>query len=122
MIAQSITIFLVVVNKILTILSINLITWIGYDTHSEMLTKITNGVFIAQFFNTAIVILLVNANFEENFTPLDNYFKGPFVDYMPKWYSTVGYVIVQTMIINAFFPVFIQLATDTVKWIFQKMD
>lgn len=46
-IGQSITVFVVVVNKILATITISLITWIGYDTHSEQLTKITNGVFIA---------------------------------------------------------------------------
>jgi hypothetical protein len=24
-----------------------MISWIGYDTHSEMMTKITNGIFVA---------------------------------------------------------------------------
>lgn len=34
-IANGITGFIVVVNTVLTTLSISLITWIGYDTHSE---------------------------------------------------------------------------------------
>lgn len=46
-IGNAITIFIVVVNTILTMIAISLITWVGYDTHSEMLTKITNGVFLA---------------------------------------------------------------------------
>lgn len=46
-IGQGITGFIVVVNIILKTLTIKLITWIGFDTHSEQLTKITNGVFIA---------------------------------------------------------------------------
>lgn len=62
---NGITVIIVVINQILTKVSISLITWIGYDTHSEMLTKITNGVFIAQFFNTAILILLVYGNLDE---------------------------------------------------------
>ena len=65
-----------------------MITWIGYDTHSELVTNITNGVFIAQFFNTAILILLVYANFTEFGGTL---FKGPFYDYQPAWYSVCGY-------------------------------
>jgi hypothetical protein len=42
-----ITGFVVVVNTILSELTIRMITWIGYDTHSEMMTKITNGIFVA---------------------------------------------------------------------------
>ena len=44
---QAITLFIVVVNQILSRSAIYLITNIGYDTHSEQITKITNGVFIA---------------------------------------------------------------------------
>jgi len=51
-------------------ITISMITWIGYDTHSEQLTKITNGVFIGQFFNTAILLLLVYANFADTDLPL----------------------------------------------------
>jgi hypothetical protein len=42
-----ITGFVVVVNTVLSELTIRMITWIGYDTHSEMMTKITNGIFVA---------------------------------------------------------------------------
>lgn len=75
-------------------MTIRLITWIGYDTHSEMLTKITNGVFVAQFFNTGIIYLLVNANFKDALPPLASIFRGPFLDYEPAWYSAVGYLLV----------------------------
>jgi len=35
---------IVVINLILKMITISLITWIGYDTYSELMTKITNGV------------------------------------------------------------------------------
>jgi len=50
-------------------------------------TAITNGVFVAQFFNTAILVLLVYANFSEFGI---SFFEGPFYDYQPGWYSVVG--------------------------------
>lgn len=70
-----------------------------------MLTKITNGVFIAQFFNTAILILLVYANLEEVSPGVGVILDGQFRDYTPKWYRLVGNNIVQTMFINAFMPI-----------------
>lgn len=88
----------------LTTISIGLITWIGYDTHSEMLTKITNGVFAAQFFNTAILILLVYSNLEEVSPGLGSILDGQFRDYSPKWYTIVGNNIVQAMALNAVMP------------------
>jgi len=121
-IGQSITGFIVVVNLILKTLTISLITWIGYDTHSEMITKITNGVFIAQFFNTGLVLLLVEANFTETFTFASGIFEGQFSDYSESWYQKVGYTLTQTMIINAGMPVATQVIGDVMKWFFQRMD
>jgi uncharacterized membrane protein len=45
---------------------IKLIGWIGEDTWSKQLTSITNMVFIAQFFNTGILLLIVNGNLSEH--------------------------------------------------------
>jgi len=70
--------------------TIALITWIGYDTHSEQLTKITNNVFLGQFFNTAFLLLLVYANFAGMSMPFASQFNGPFNDYTDKWYALVG--------------------------------
>jgi hypothetical protein len=41
---------------------------------------------------------------------LTKYFKGPFYDYMPEWYSVVGVLLVKTMIINSIMP-YVGLAT-----------
>ena len=57
---------IVIVNTILKLVTIKGIEWVGEDTNSEQLTSITNGVFIAQFFNTGILILLVNGNMTEH--------------------------------------------------------
>ena len=62
----SISFIIIAVNLILKTVIIKLITWIGEDTVSEQLSSITNGVFYAQFFNTGILLLLVNANMTEH--------------------------------------------------------
>lgn len=121
-IGNGITGFIVVVNTLLTTLAIGLITWIGYDTHSEMLTKITNGVFLAQFFNTALVLLLVEANFTETFTFAAGAFNGAFPDYVPAWYALTGDTFVQTMLINAFFPLIMQVIADLQVWFGRRQD
>ena len=109
-------------NLALTTLAISLITWIGYDTHSEMLTKITNGVFLAQFFNTALVLLFVEANFSETFTFAASVFNGKYPDYVPGWYALTGDTFVQTMLINAFLPPITQVVADVQVWLFRRMD
>jgi hypothetical protein len=60
-----ITGIVLVINEILKMITIWLVERVRYPTHSERLTKITNGVFIAQFFNTGFLITLVSANFTE---------------------------------------------------------
>jgi len=61
------------------------------DTKSEQLSTITNYVFYAQFFNTAILILLVNANLSEhNWIPFNDTIDFKYYDYVPEWYVDVG--------------------------------
>lgn len=52
-------------NQILSTTIIKLVTWIGLPTQSSRLTAISYGIFIAQFFNTGFLLMLVNANFSE---------------------------------------------------------
>lgn len=70
-----------------------------------MLASITNGVFIALFLNTGLLLTLANANLTEH-PPhfITNIFTGPFYDYEPEWYAQVGFLILKTMIINALLP------------------
>jgi hypothetical protein len=102
---QGIAFIIVIMNNILKTVTIKMIIWVGEDTQSERLTSITQGVFIAQFFNTGLVLLLVNANLTEYGPKIfTSNFNGPFPDYTAQWYSEVGYKIVQTMLINSVTP------------------
>ena len=53
---------IIAINYVLRLIIIKLITKVGYDTESEQTRLITNGVFVVQFFNTALLLLMVNAN------------------------------------------------------------
>jgi len=117
-----ITGFIVVVNTIIKTLVISLITWIGYDTQSEMLVKITNGVFYSLFFNTGFLLILANANWSQYHLPLKSWFNGPFSDYSPEWYVFVANTFTQTIIINCFFNTGFQMAMDVLTWFFRRSD
>ena len=56
---------LIGINYVLRECCIMLINWIGYQTETERLEKTTTITFLLNFFNTAILILLVNANLSE---------------------------------------------------------
>jgi len=102
---SAIAIIIIVVNIVLKTVIIKLVVWIAEDTHSAKLTMITNGVFIAQFLNSGLLLVSVNANLEEHGPYfITKYFRGPYYDYSPEWYSDVGQKIFQTMIINAIMP------------------
>lgn len=113
---------IIAVNYLLKVFTISLITWIGYDTHSELMTKIVNGVFIALFFNTGILLVLTNANLSDVSGWLSAVFSGTFYDYSPKWYASVGSVLVSTMLLNAFMPPIYEGITNATAWLFQTMD
>jgi len=117
--SNSITVVITLINQIIRRVTIDLVMTIGYDTHSEQVTAITNGVFAAQFFNTAILVLLVYANFAEFGWEL---FKGPFYDFTPQWYAVVGYQIVQTMILNALMPLVTETVPILIGWLAQRHD
>jgi hypothetical protein len=68
------------------------------------MTRIINGVFIVLFFNTGVLLLLVNANLSDISGLLGKIFDGRFFDYSPQWYVSVGDKLVQTMLLNAFMP------------------
>lgn len=74
--------------------------------------KIMNRVFYATFINTALVILLVNADFSsiksESWMP-NFLFNGEFSDFSRDWYPNVGSTIVSTMMINIFSPSWINI-------------
>jgi hypothetical protein len=60
--SQVVSFSVVIVNFILKTANILLIKFIGYNTESDQTMGIKYSIFVAQFFNTAILILLINAN------------------------------------------------------------
>lgn len=56
---------LIGINYILRTVCIMLVDWIGYSTETVRLSKTTTVTFIVQFFNSAFLLLMVNANMSE---------------------------------------------------------
>jgi len=81
-----------------------LIKWIGYHTESGQTSAIMTSIFVVQFFNTAILLLLTNANTEDaglGFLP----FKGMYNDLNFEWYNDIGSSFITTMITAGIFPI-----------------
>ncbi len=102
----SISVVVNVVNTILKLIIIALITNIGEDTKSAMMRSIMVGVFVTQFFNTAVLLPLSSANLTELNVPIINtYAKGPYTDFTEEWYKDIGALLIEAMIINSIMPV-----------------
>ena len=70
------------------------------------------------FFNTGILLVLVNANLSDVSIILGTFFDGKFYDYSPDWYGTVGYTIVQTMLVNSVMSPINEVIVNVLSWFF----
>jgi hypothetical protein len=116
LVEQGISVFIIVLNVVLTKLIVLLVAWIGYETHSQVYSKISIYIFYATFFNTAIVILLANAALGDKIPLIAKMFSGTYNDYSFDWYSNVGNQIVVSMVINAIMPVVEYLIEHLLSW------
>lgn len=95
----------IVLNMVLTFLtSIEL-----HATRSDEVASLTSKVFLSQFLNTAVIVLLVNAEFPfVRAVGLANGVFGVFVrghmSFVPNWYSAVGVGICITMLTSVVVP------------------
>eukprot|EP00347_Sterkiella_histriomuscorum_P023421 403334704 len=105
-IGSSISVSINVINSILKLILIKLISMIGEDTRSATIRSIKVGVFVTQFFNTGILLLLSSANFQETKVPyLNSFNKGQFTDFTEDWYRDVGSIIIKALSIASIMPI-----------------
>ncbi len=82
---------------------------------------IKSSIFVVQFFNTAILLLLTNANTKLmglTFIPLE----GRYPDLTMEWYWDIGASIGLTMVINMCFPVIELCIALTIKTLLRLLD
>ena len=76
-----------------------------FNTLTSMYHGIMVWVFMAQFFNTAILLLIVNANLKEIWHPLGSILAGIYPDFTSAWYREVGSLFAKAMCINIIQPI-----------------
>jgi len=100
---NSLKYFITGVNFVLRTICIALVAWIGYPTETQKLEMTTKVTFFVQYFNTAFLLLLVNADLSEQ--PFSFGLVGGIEsDFDKTWYKLIGNTIVSTMIFSAVFP------------------
>lgn len=92
------------INYILRTVCIMLVDWIGFSTETVRLSKTTTITFWVQFFNSAFLLLLINANLSEQ--PISfGMTGGSMGDFNATWFRTVGNVIIGAMTFNLYYPI-----------------
>jgi hypothetical protein len=101
----------VIINALLSQILQVLVALEKHHTESAQVVSRVTKVFMAQFCNTAILMVVINANldyFVEDNQPISlssfQIFNGKYSDFSPEWYSDVGVALMLTMVINAFVP------------------
>jgi len=95
---------LIGINYVLRTVCIMLVDWIGFSTETMRLSKTTTITFVVQFFNSAFLLLMVNADLSEQpFT--FGLTAGTMPDFNSLWFRSVGYVIVAAMVFNVYYPI-----------------
>ena len=86
-----VSLLVVVFNIILVKISERLIRYIKFGTQSSEQAALLRVAFLAQFFNSGILIVLVNMNYDEHLhEEMQGYIQGKYYDYQPNWYREVG--------------------------------
>lgn len=95
----------VIVNTLLNMILRGFATFERHVSESSKASAIAVKMFGAQFLNTAIIVLLVNAALGLSNVPVVNQLlKGTYSDFQRGWYPTVGMAITTTMLINVLTP------------------
>jgi hypothetical protein len=73
-----------------------LVKYMHFDTKSAESNANTMAIFLLTFFNSTVLLLLLNANFSETKLPFiaDLFTAGKREDWDSKWYLTVGPTII----------------------------
>jgi len=91
---------------------------IGEETISQQTRSVKIAVFLTQFINTAILLLVYNANLTEHGFPFfSQILKGRFTDFSEDWYKDIGVTIVKALMIAAVLPVFEVLGFYVLGWV-----
>jgi hypothetical protein len=114
---------ILVINIILRSLVIWVLKKLKSPNKSTETQRIMICVFFIQFFNTGPLLILTNADLSQVGLPLLDVVKAGFhPDFTVRWYKDVGQIILDTMTINIFIPIFELLGSIGTKTLLRILD
>jgi hypothetical protein len=119
LIASGVSMLIVAVNFILKVMLIEMVSGLRLKTMTKETDITMVAIFVGQFVNTAILLVLNNASFkdfDEGYGPLSAiFFVGTETDFSVNWYRQVGALIISTLIVQALWPL-IEIAMFGAMW------
>lgn len=95
---------IIIFNVILKTLAIILVQWLGFENKTIEISIIQSVVFLLMFFNSALAILLINANIK-NFNDSGVLFNGLYSDFSDDWYDKIAQFFITPMIVQLIYPI-----------------
>lgn len=103
---QAVAYLIIFINMFSRMILVVLIEWIGYPTQSSLNKAYNIAIFVTQFFNTAIILLLVKSNFSDSGIPLiGRIFTSVYYDFDYNWYDDIGSSLAFAMFYSAIWPI-----------------
>ena len=112
---------LVGVNYVLRLVCIMLVDWVGYATETVRLERTTTVTWLAQFFNTAFLLLMINCNWSEQSISF-GLTAGDIPDFNAAWFKTIGAYMIYTMAFNSVYPLLEALGYWALRLVYRVLD
>lgn len=107
-IAMAVSMMIVGVNFVLKVILVELIKSLRLKTVTAETNYTMIAIFIGQFMNTAVIVVLNNASFHDfdgGVGPLSQIFRvGTMTDFSVIWYKTVGTILMKAMLMAGLWP------------------
>ena len=95
---------IIIFNVLLKFLAIILVEWLDIENKTVNISIIQSVVFLLMFFNSALAILLINANIE-GFNDNGLFFNGLYSDFSDDWFDKISMFFITPMFAQVIFPI-----------------
>jgi hypothetical protein len=103
LVAILIPLMIIIFNVCLKTLAIFLVSWLKSENKTVEIAAIQSSVFFLMFFNSALSILLINANAPSVSSDF-LLFNGLYTDFSDDWYDKISQFFISPMFVQLIFP------------------
>ncbi|CDW77052.1 UNKNOWN [Stylonychia lemnae] len=113
---------IILLNFVLRYIIIFIVKYVGYSTESLQTSRIMIFIFIVQFINTDLIILLMNSDITQAKSIFLIDFNGQHPDFTIMWYRDIGLTLINAMLFNVYWPVLEFIVFYGIRLFFRQLD